>query len=204
VSGLFVAVEGPNGVGKTTVIAEVAQLLEAKHGLAVHPTREPSATALGEAIRALEGSLPPEALAFACAADRLDHVAREIEPALGRGDYVLSDRYVPSSLVLQRLDGLKRELIWEINKTARVPDLTVYLDDEEETLARRLADRPKRSRFESRDAVGRERALYREAHDFLAERGWRQAVIDCRGLSPEAAGAELARLVAAAGRGVDS
>ena len=203
-TGLFVAVEGPNGVGKTTVVAEAARLLEAEHDLAVHPTKEPSATALGVAIRALEGSLPAQALAFACAADRLDHVAREIDPAVAGGAYVLSDRYVPSSLVLQRLDGLELESIWEINRTARFPDLTVYLDDEEETIARRLTDRPQRSRFESRDAVGRERALYLEAHDFLAERGWRQAIIDCRGLSAEAAGAELARRIATVGRRFDS
>lgn len=203
-SGLFVAVEGPNGVGKTTIIAEAARLLEAEHDLVVHATKEPSASALGEAIRALEPSLPSQALGLACVADRLDHVAREIEPALARGAYVLSDRYVPSSLVLQRLDGLELEFIWEINKTARVPDLTVYLDDEEQTIARRLAARPQRSRFESRDVVGRERTLYREAHDFLAERGWRQATIDCRGLSAEAAGAEVAGLIATASRPLDS
>lgn len=191
----FVVVEGPNGVGKSTAVLAAARLLESHHQLPVHTTKEPSATALGDAIRALEGSVPPRALALACAADRLDHVAREIEPALARGACVLSDRYLPSSLVLQRLDGLDVEFIWAINAGVRTPDLTVYLDDEEETISRRLADRARRSRFECSGAVERERTLYRDAREFLDARAWSQATIDCRGLSAAAVGAELARLV---------
>jgi dTMP kinase len=193
-TGVFVAVEGPNGVGKSTAITSAVNILNELQ-TPVHPTREPSATKLGAAIRALEPSLSPEALALACAADRLDHFIREIEPALRAGSHVITDRYVPSSLVLQRLDGLQREFIWGLNKSACPPDLTVYLDDEPETIRQRLALRNQRSRFETDGSAELEIALYREARAFLHTQGWRQNAIDCRGRTPDEVGTQLAGLV---------
>jgi dTMP kinase len=201
VKGKFVAVEGPNGVGKSTAIANAVSILTEQIQTNVHPTREPSATELGAAIRELEPSLTPEALALACAADRLDHVMREIEPALRAGSHVITDRYVPSSLVLQRLDGLEREFIWRLNENACPPDLTVYLDDEPETIRQRLALRSQRSRFEADGSAELEITLYREARAFLHTQGWRQSVIDCRELTPDEVGTQLAGLVIALAAG---
>jgi dTMP kinase len=194
-TSVFIAVEGPNGVGKSTAIANAVSILNEQIRTPVHATREPSSTQLGAAIRALEPSLSPEALALACAADRLDHVMREIAPTLRSGSHVISDRYVPSSLVLQRLDGLERELIWRLNKSACPPDLTVYLDDEPETISQRLAARSRRSRFEADGSAELEISLFRETRAFLHAQGWRQAGIDCRNRTPEEVGSELARLI---------
>lgn len=177
-SGLFIAVEGPNGVGKSTVIALAAPLLEAQLGVQVHVTKEPSSTALGNAIRDLEPSLPREALALACAADRFDHLVREIEPTLAHGSNVISDRYLPSSLVLQRLDGLELDWISAINQGVRPADLTIFIEDEAERITERLKARATRARFESAENTLRELALYREARLFLEREGWHQHVLD--------------------------
>lgn len=191
-SGLFIAVEGPNGVGKSTVIALAAPVLEAQLGVRVHVTKEPSSTALGKAIRDLEPSLPREALALACAADRFDHLAREVEPALERGSYVISDRYLPSSLVLQRLDGLELDWISAINHGVRRADLTVFIEDEAERIAERLKARATRARFESAENTRRELELYREARLFLEREGWHQYVLDTSQLDAAGAAEQLA------------
>jgi dTMP kinase len=177
---MFVVVEGPNGVGKTAVVKELVGALEAMFSCDVHPTAEPSSTALGKAIRALEATMPPDALALSCAADRLDHVAREIAPRLAAGSWVVCDRYVPSSLVLQRLDGLHPEEIWQLNKAVLQPDVSVYLDDDPATITRRLDERGRHSRFETKGTPALELDYYNDAREFLARHGWHQIVVDCR------------------------
>jgi dTMP kinase len=122
---MFVAVEGPNGVGKSTVAAALAAALGGS-GREVLLTAEPTRTALGELVRALESELEPRALALACAADRYHHLTSEVLPALRRGAWVVTDRYVQSSLVLQRLDGLDLAEVWQYNKHVTVPTLSVY------------------------------------------------------------------------------
>jgi dTMP kinase len=195
-TGIFVAVEGPNGVGKSTVIATASVALARSLGRYVYATKEPSATPLGQAIRELEPVLPPEALALACAADRVDHIAREIEPRLAEGAVVVSDRYVPSSLVLQQLDGLTLDFIWAINKDARPPDLTVYLEDEPARIDKRIAARGGTRRFESAGNAAHELVLYRDARNFLCDQGWKQETIECAGLTAEDVAERLVNVVA--------
>lgn len=194
-SGYFVAIEGPNGVGKSTVIAATATALQTSIGQPVHATKEPSASPLGQAIRELEPVFPREALALACAADRLDHVAREIGPQLAAGAVVITDRYVPSSLVLQRLDGLQTEFIWMLNKEARPPDLTVYLEDDPTRIDQRLAQRGETRRFESAGNATRELELYRQARDFLSRHDWQQETIACDGLTAADVADKVAALI---------
>jgi dTMP kinase len=188
--GGFVVIEGPNGAGKTTVCDYLTRALVAV-GYAVHPTAEPTKTLLGRAIRELEASLPPESLALCCAADRYDHVAREIEPALRAQAWVVCDRYVPSSLVLQRLDGLALDWIWRLNNRVVRPDLTVYLEHDPETISSRLDQRGRVSRFEQQGSSRTELQFYAEARDFLASQGWKQIVVDCRSRSPTDIAAEI-------------
>jgi dTMP kinase len=98
VSSLFIAVEGPNGVGKTTVARLLADRL-AEHGSAgVHLTGEPTRTPLGQLLRRQESFLHGKALALALAADRAAHIETEIIPRLDDGLHVVTDRYVASSL----------------------------------------------------------------------------------------------------------
>jgi dTMP kinase len=196
---VFLAVEGPNGVGKSTIVAALVTQLEQRLpiGIAVLATKEPSTSPLGMAARSMEGELTGLALAMACAADRLHHVKAAILPARQRGAWVITDRYVPSSLVLQRLDGLTLDAIWALNQTAPAPDLTIYLEDDPATISRRLAARDQRSRLEHSAREGQELQLYRDARAFLDQRDWRQHIADGRGRTPAAIAAALAELVTA-------
>lgn len=194
-TGFFVAVEGPNGIGKSTLIERSLPLLEERLGLPVRVTKEPSTTALGSAIRALESTLSREALALACAADRADHLTREIKPALARGEVVISDRYLPSSFVLQQLDGLELEWIMAINKSVPAADLTLFLDDEAERIMERLRERGTSARFESADNTVRELELYRQARDYLGRQGWTIRQLSTRDLDVDEAAAAFAEAV---------
>jgi dTMP kinase len=190
---MFLAVEGPNGVGRSTVVASLVTALGAALGVEtpVVATREPSGSPLGRAARAMESELSGVALAMACAADRLHHVETEIEPALARRAWVVSDRYVPSSLVLQRLDGMDTASIWALNETARRPDLTVYLLDTPEIIAARLATRTRHARLETIATPALELAFYADAQRFLAGHGWTQLAVHGRGRSPQDIAAEI-------------
>jgi dTMP kinase len=194
VTGLFIAIEGPNGVGKTTATSHLAAALRAR-GTTVHVTTEPSATPLGRLVRSAESYLTGRALALAVAADRYAHLEAEIIPALRAGKVVITDRYIQSSLVLQRLDGLRLAEIWTYNAHVAVPGMSVYLEDDPQAIAARLMQRSALSRLEAQGSPARELALYRDAFRFLARRGWPQARIDCQGLDPDGvAAAVTARL----------
>jgi dTMP kinase len=103
--GRFISLEGGEGVGKSTQLAALADALRGR-GLSVLVTREPGGSPGAEAIRRLllEGDGPgwnPRAEALLFAAARSDHVERTIKPAIERGDWVLSDRFLDSSLAYQ-------------------------------------------------------------------------------------------------------
>ena len=188
--GFFIAIEGPNAVGKSTITGHLAAALRARSAV-VHVTTEPSATQLGRLVRSAESYLTGRALALAVAADRYAHLDGEVTPALRSGKVVITDRYVQSSLVLQRLDGLGLDEIWSYNCHVAVPDMSVYLEDDPDVIAVRLMRRPALSRLEAQGSPARELALYREAFRFLARRRWPQARIDCRGLDPEGVAAAI-------------
>lgn len=183
-TGRLIAIEGPNAVGKTTIVGRLATALRVR-GAVVHVTTEPSGTPLGRLVRSAEPYLTGRALALAVAADRYAHLEGEIVPALNAGKVVITDRYIQSSLVLQRLDGLGLAEIWSYNAHVAIPDMSVYLEDDPEVIAARLLRRPALSRLEAQGSPARELALYQEAFRFLARRGWPQARIDCQGLDPD-------------------
>ncbi len=108
-SGIFISFEGGEGAGKSTQARRLAETLR-ERGLTVVETREPGGSEGAEAIRALllggvadRWTLPAESLLFAAA--RSDHVERTIAPALARGDWVISDRFIDSSLAYQGAAG---------------------------------------------------------------------------------------------------
>lgn len=134
--GLFISFEGPDGAGKTTQARLLKKQLEAL-GLPVLLTREPGGTPIGEAIRKLllnpsfkEMTVISEALLYSAARAQL--VSTLIRPALDRGEIVLCDRYLDSSLVYQGLAGGEDlEMIAKINLWATgklLPALTILLD----------------------------------------------------------------------------
>jgi dTMP kinase len=135
VSGLFVTVEGIDGTGKSTQVRRLAAALRAE-GREVVETLEPGGTALGRALRELllhtDGPVDARAEALLYAADRAQHVARVIDPALAAGAVVLCDRYLDSSIAYQgagrslSADEIRGLSLWATG--GRLPDLTVLLD----------------------------------------------------------------------------
>jgi dTMP kinase len=132
----------------TTTAALVSQRLAAA-GLQVRATGEPSRTPLGEMIRASTDLYRGMALACLVAGDRHHHLATEIRPQRRAGAIVICDRYLPSGLVLQRMDGVGWDTIWQLNAGAETPDLAVILNAAPAVLASRLTRRgAAHSRFE--------------------------------------------------------
>jgi dTMP kinase len=134
--GLLIAFEGGEGSGKTTQ-ARLISIWLREFGYDVVTTHEPGATKVGMRLRALlldtaHTGMSPHAEALMYAADRAEHVASVIAPALGRGAIVITDRYVDSSLAYQGAGrSLPVEDIARFNWWAtggRVPDLTILLD----------------------------------------------------------------------------
>ena len=151
----------------------------------MHLTTEPSNTPLGRLLRSSEAVLTGRALALAIAADRYAHLETEVVPVLDEGHHIVSDRYVQSSLVLQRVDGLSLTEIWRYNAYVLPPTVTFYLEDEPEVIRERLGSRAELSRLELTGSPGRELILYREAITFLRRHDWEQVTIDCRDKTPE-------------------
>lgn len=196
-SSLFIAVEGPNGVGKSTIAALLADRLAESGTAGVHLTGEPTRTPLGQLLRRSESVLHGRALALALAADRAAHIETEIIPRLDDGLHVITDRYVQSSLVLQRIDGLDLTEIWSYNRYV-LPATTIYLEDRPDVIRARLTDRPALSRLEATGSPERELALYRDAAKYLHRHEWLQHTVDCHDRSPEQVVADILGLLATA------
>jgi len=150
-SGLWITLEGGDGSGKTTQAALLEQWLR-QQGRSVVRTREPGGTEVGVLIRDIvlhhRGDIAPRAEALLYAADRAHHVATHVRPALARGEVVIQDRYLDSSVAYQGagrvLDGGEiRDLsLWAAE--GALPDVTVLLDVDPATARDRLdaADKP--------------------------------------------------------------
>jgi len=165
-AGLFIAFEGGEGAGKTTQARMTAIWLR-EQGYDVVATHEPGATKIGMRLRALlldtaQGGMSAHTEALLYAADRAEHVAQVIDPALERGAVVITDRYIDSSLAYQGAGrGLPSEDIARLNSWAtegRAPDLTVLLDIDPEMGLRRRARSADRLEAEPVDFHRRVRA----------------------------------------------
>lgn len=135
VSGRLITFEGGEGVGKTTQLPQLARALE-QRGYSCLCTREPGGTALGQTLRSLLLHAPAPHLApttelLLYAADRAEHISQVIHPALERGQIVLCDRFIDSTLAYQGYgQQLDLNLIQQLNQIATQgisPDLTLWL-----------------------------------------------------------------------------
>ena len=181
--GLFVAVEGGDGAGKSTQADALAGWLR-EQGHTVLRTREPGGTALGRSLRELvlhgeDGSVTPRAEALLFAADRAHHVATVVRPALEAGEVVITDRYLDSSVAYQgaaRALGHEevRELsLWAVERL--LPDLTVLLDVSAEQGRQRRGELHDRVEREDDDFHDRVRQGFL---DLAAETPGRYLVLD--------------------------
>ncbi len=177
-SGIFITFEGGDGAGKTTQSELLASWLAAR-GLEVVRTREPGGTPLGVSVRELllHGEhVDQRAEALLYAADRAQHIAEVVRPAIARGAVVVQDRYIDSSLAYQ---GAGRPLppqeVRSLNEWATEglwPRLTVLLDVTPELAASR------------RQAAGQQAdRLEREAEEFHAR--VRERFLDLAAAEPD-------------------
>ena len=196
VRGRFVAFEGPSGAGKSTVARLVADAIPSDRVLL---TQEPSDGPLGREARDGTRRYTGRALACLVAADRCAHLEQEISPALADGVIVICDRYVMSSFVLQRLDGVKREFISCLNALAPPPDLYVVLEAVPSDAAGRVRSRGATSRFHPGSEVdaAAEADLYEEEAGVLERAGQRVLRLDTTGRAPEAIAAEACAAISA-------
>ena len=195
--GLLVTIDGPNGSGKTSLAAAIIDELRAA-GQVVHATRQPSPTSLGDSVRAAEREVRHRAMACLVAGDRHHQAETEIIPRLAAGEIVVCDRYLESSLVLQRLDGVDVDYLLAINEGVPRPGQRIRLLADPRILAERLARRPSmpERRFEATTRPDRELALYAEADELLTEREQLPAtVIDTTATQARELAVEIAQLI---------
>jgi len=168
--GVWITLEGGDGSGKTTQSNLLAEWLEGE-GRTVVRTREPGGSEVGQLIRDIvlhhRGDIAPRAEALLYAADRAHHVATVVRPAIERGDIVLQDRYLDSSVAYQGagrvLDATEvRDLsLWAAE--GALPDLTLLLDLDPAAARTRLdaVDKPfDRLEAEREEFHGRVRDAY--------------------------------------------
>jgi dTMP kinase len=183
--GLFVSVDGPSGAGKSTIVQHLAQLLVAA-GEDVHLTAEPSKGPIGALAYELTETVTGRALACLYAADLYHHIETEIRPQLQAGRVVISDRYVPSALVMRRFDDVDPAFVWQLNVYADRPDLAVILQADPETIAQRLVERGPHNRFQRTPGSSHaETHFYRQATEQLIDAGFNVLRVDCNEQPPE-------------------
>lgn len=201
--GRFIVFDGPDGSGKSTQLTRFHERCLAAR-LPVCLVREPGGTAIGERIRdilldASAGAMSPRCEMLLYMASRAQLVAERIRPALARGEFVLADRFVSSTLAYQgAAGGVPEGVIRAVAEAACEdvrPDLTVIFDVDEPTAASRVGAREgaERDRIESRDRAYRTRV--RDGYlDQARREPDRVAIIDAAPGEDDVARALLAEL----------
>ena len=186
--GRFVVFDGPDGSGKSTQFRRFADFVarEAGGAVAVCEVREPGGTAIGEQIRKVlldpanaAMDLRTEMLLYM--ASRAQVVAERIEPALARGEFVLADRFISSTLAYQgAAGGMPSDDIRAVGRIVcgrTAPDLTVVFDVDEDTAAKRLNPLLDRMEQKGREFHRRVRQGYLQQ---VKDEPERYAVVDAR------------------------
>lgn len=203
--GLFITIEGGEGAGKTTLIETLAEY-GAASGRTVVTTREPGGIPIAEQIRQVildpkHTAMDARTEALLYAAARRQHLVEKVIPALDRGEIVICDRFIDSSLAYQgHARGLGIEEVWEINSFAiagTMPDLTIYMDVRPEIGLERISkgDNREVNRLDLESLAFHNRV--REGYNLLLQRyPDRISRIDAE-QTPEAVAAQIIALVEA-------
>ncbi len=176
-NGFFIVIEGLDGAGLSTQSALLAAYLRST-GNDVLLTKEPTASpigkltafALGDIIKAALNrkiEFSPFTLQLLFAADRAEHLKREIEPALAANNIVISDRYILSSLAFGSVDN-DLDFLQALNARFRRPDLIVIIDTPPEVCLERIEqNRENIELFEEEQRLERVRARYLELQAYF-------------------------------------
>ena len=192
----FVVIEGMDGAGKTGIAHQLRDSLSPAHGDHVLLTYEPhDPSAAGFYIRevlAKRSKASPRALALAFALNRIDHLDKVINPFLSVGGncVVISDRYALSSLVYQSTDGLNMDDIYQLNRWARRPDITLYLNVSPHNCYARLRNRPQDRELFERNLTERAEK-YQAGIALLRDKGERIIEVDANPAFDQVLGAVL-------------
>lgn len=166
-SGIMISFEGPDGAGKTSVLKDLVPRLKQIASTTMIETREPGGNPISEAIRKIildpkNTMMDPRTEALLYAAARRQHIVETILPALKKGEIVLCDRFVDSSIAYQ---GAGREIgekaVFDMNQFAingLMPDLTLYLDVPSEI----GIDRIKQNRTDQYDRLDQEKLSFHQ------------------------------------------
>lgn len=202
--GLFISVEGVEGVGKSTAIQFIGDFLSA-HGIEWEHTREPGGTPIAEKIRSVllaDTQEPMTAMAelLLLFAGRAQNIANLIEPALAAGRWVVADRFVDASFAYQgggrQLDLEKVEYLADWVLDGLWPDLTILLDAPVSLGLSRVDARGARDRIEKEGVAFFERV--RQIYLRLAAKSDRFAIVDAT-QSPDTVQAALRQILSQQG-----
>ncbi len=168
--GKLIAIDGPNGVGKSTIIRGVKEELDRK-AIKSYITKEPSNTKLGDFARVFAEDSGGNELACIVAANRYEHLNNEIIPNLEEGVIVISDRYILSSLILQVMDDVNMDFILGLNQEVICPDLQIAIYADEHIIQKRLSERDSLTRFEKNNQTSSELKYLDEGVQILSKNG---------------------------------
>jgi len=179
--GLFVAFDGPKGVGKTSLIERIKVELTKKN-VDVWTTSTPSDTQLGKFVRQIAETVKQESLACLIAADRYNLFHTVIKQKLQEKQVVIMDRYILSSLILQRLDKVNTDFIFAIHNNLIMPDIQVVVTANESVIRTRLSERKKiLSRFDEGNRTSEELMFLHEGTEMLRNFGIQTITLDNSG-----------------------
>lgn len=195
----FLVIEGMDGAGKSSVARLLHASLAQTQPNGVTRTYQPhDASAAGAYIRdvlAKRAKASPLVLAYAFALNRLDHLDRVINPYLADANkrVVICDRYVLSSLVYQSAEGQSMAEVYELNRRARPPDLTLYLKVSAFNCYARMRNRPNDRELFERNLVERA-AKYEAGISLLRAAGEKIIAVDANPPLPQVFDTVLAAL----------
>ncbi|MEU8333683.1 dTMP kinase [Micromonospora arborensis] len=188
--GLFVAVEGIDHSGKTTLVESLCQTLSDR-GVVVERHKEPTRAPIGSLLRSLAVEEPacPTALALLSAADR-HHQQPTLQAQLRTAQVVIADRYYLSGLAYHHTDGIDPSFYAACAAGVRMPDVYLYLDVPAPVAATRV-DRPPDSRWETPEFTAGLPDAYRTCLALLRGQGADVVVLDAQQPAPAVLSAAL-------------
>lgn len=167
--GCFIAFEGANGVGKSTIIKSIYHKL-LQENLEVFLTKEPSESEMGSLSRKIADHIEGKSLACLVASDRFFHVENVILPELNKGKIVLCDRNILSAYVFNKMDNISFEYTENLYEGLIYPDLIILFYAHPDTVQKRLLQREILTRYEKKN-IGFEQQVIQESVEFMERKG---------------------------------